>query len=119
MKLMVDLEELGVDVKEGLGRVLGDESLYRTMLGMFVDVVGKNPIQAEDFDCENCEELIRRVHMLKGTAGNLAIRPLFVQYTEILNLLREGRQGEAKAAFVQVGEIQDRVIDCIKRSENV
>ncbi len=119
MELMVELEELGVDVKEGLGRVLGDESLYRTMLGMFVDIVEKNPVQEEDFDCESCEELIGRVHMLKGTAGNLAIRPLFVKYTEILNLLREGRQGEARAAFVQVGEIQDRVIDCIRRSENV
>ena len=118
MELMDELKELGVNVKEGLNRVLGDESLYRMMLGMFVDVIEQNPIQEGDFDGEDCEELIRRVHMLKGTAGNLSIGSLYEQYTKILNLLREGRRGEAKAAFVQVGTIQERVMECIRRSEN-
>lgn len=118
MELIKELEDLGVNVKEGLDRVVGDEALYRTLLGMFVDVIGSNPIKEEDFDCEDCEELIRRVHTIKGAAANLSIGPLYTRYSEVLTMLREERQGEAKAAFIQIGEIQNRVIDCIRQSEN-
>lgn len=118
MDLMDELEGLGVDVKEGLERVVGDESLYRMMLGMFVDMVGANPIQERDFDGEDCKELSGRVHALKGVAGNLSIHPLFTKYSEILALLREGKQGEAKVAFAQVGPIKDSIVDCIRRNGN-
>ncbi len=77
MGLFDELKELGVDVNEGLERVMDDESLYETMLGMFVDKVGSDRIELKDFDAESLDELIGRVHMLKGLTGNLAMTPLF------------------------------------------
>ena len=80
MNFMEELKQLGVDVQEGVERVVGDESLYQMMLGMFVDVVSSNPIRIEDFEGEVHEELTGRVHTLKGAAGNLSILPLFTRY---------------------------------------
>ena len=50
MSLFEELKELGVDVDEGLERVMEDESLYEMTLSMFIDSVNNNPIRPEDFD---------------------------------------------------------------------
>lgn len=118
MEFMEELKQLGVDVQEGIERVVGDESLYEMMLGMFLDVVSSNPIQIEDFDGEVHEELIKRVHTIKGAAGNLSIVPLFRRYTEVLTLLRDGKVSEAKSTFVEVVPIQKSIVDCIRRYQN-
>ena len=74
MGIMEELRDLGVDVQDGVERVVGDESLYKMMLDMFVDIVNSNPIRTEDFEGEALEELAGRVHTLKGAAGNLSDR---------------------------------------------
>lgn len=118
MNFMDELENLGVDVKEGKDRVMGDESLYKMMLGMFVDAVKTTPIGLEDFDSGDLDELIRRVHTLKGTAGNLSLLPLFTRYTEMLGLLRGGQPKEAKAVFEKTLPVQNDIIACIERHQN-
>lgn len=118
MDFMEELKQLGVDVQEGVDRVVGDESLYQMMLGMFLDVVNSNPIQIGDFEGEDYEELTERVHTLKGAAGNLSILPLFNRYTEILDLLRGGNAIAAKSAFLETEPIQNNIVDCIRRYQN-
>ena len=118
MNFMEELKQLGVDVQEGVERVVGDESLYQMMLGMFVDVVSSNPIRIEDFEGEVHEELTGRVHTLKGAAANLSILPLFTRYTEILALLRGGKAFEAKSAFLETEPIQRNIVDRIRRYQN-
>ena len=44
MEFMEELKRLGVNVQEGVDRVVGDEALYQMMLGMFVDIVSSNPV---------------------------------------------------------------------------
>lgn len=115
MNLFEELKDLGVDVTEGLERVMDDESLYETMLGMYIDRVNANPIAMEDFDGEDLEALIARVHMLKGLTGNLAMKPLFAGYMQMLDLLRTDRPKEAKKEYEQILPVQTAIIDCIKR----
>lgn len=117
MEFMDELESLGVDVSEGLDRVMGDESLYTMMLGMFVDTVKTSPISPEDFKSGDLTGLIERVHTLKGTTGNLSILPLFTRYTEMLGLLRGGQPEEAEKVFVKTMNIQNNIIDCIQRHQ--
>ena len=71
MKYFEELRELGVDVDAGLERVMGDESFYEMTLDMFLDSVDENPIELTDFDADDLETLIGRVHILKGLTGNL------------------------------------------------
>ncbi len=119
MNLFEELKELGVDVEEGLERVMDDEPLYETMLGMFIDKVNGNPIAVKDFDGDSLDELIARVHVLKGLTGNLAMTPLFAGYLQTLDLLRTGRPKEAKKEYEQILPAQTAIIDCIKRHISV
>lgn len=86
MSFFEELKELGVDVEEGLERVMEDEPLYETMLGMYIDKVNSNPIAVEDFEADDLDDLIGRVHILKGLTGNLAMTPLFAGYLQMLDL---------------------------------
>lgn len=115
MALLEEMQALGADVKEGMGRVMDDQSLYEMMLGMFVDEVEKDVISVDDFDKEDLEELTKRVHTLKGVAGNLSITPLFDGYMQALTQLRAGDAKGAKETFAAMLPTQEKVLDCIKR----
>ena len=115
MSLLEELKALDVDVHEGLDRVMGDNSLYEMMLGMFISSVNDNPIGLEDFGGDNLDALIQKIHMFKGITGNLAMTPLFTKYTDVLGLLRAGRAGEAKAGFEEILPVQAKIMDCIQR----
>jgi len=117
MDLLQELETLGVDVKEGLGRVMDDKDLYVMMLGMFITTIESTPISPEEFDAPNLEGIIAKIHSLKGTTGNLSMNPIFHPYTESLNLLREGKPAEAKKVYEGLLPAQEKIIACIKRHQ--
>ncbi len=115
MELLEELETMGVNVKEGLDRVIGDKDLYVMMLDMFVDAVKQKPIELADFDAADYDGLTKQVHTLKGTTGNLSITPLFEMYNEILGMLRDGNPAPAKALMTKLLPVQEKIIDCIVR----
>ncbi|MBD5093145.1 MAG: Hpt domain-containing protein [Subdoligranulum sp.] len=115
MNLMEELNALGANTKEGMGRVMDDADLYKMMLGMFVDSLEKEPISVEEFDGASLDELCRKVHTLKGTTGNLSLTPLFDAYMEILGLLREGNGAEAKKLYLKMMPVQQAFVECINR----
>ncbi len=115
MSLLEELKELGVDVEEGLERVMDDEPLYETMLGMYIDKVNSNPIAMEDFEADNLDDLIGRVHILKGLTGNLAMTPLFAGYLQMLDFLRTAHPQEAAEEYERLLPVQTAIVDCIKR----
>lgn len=116
MSMIDELKGMGLDVDEGLDRVLGDASLYEMMLGMFVDSVRDNSVQAEDFDKEDLDGLIKQIHTLKGVTGNLALTPLYNGYNQALALLRAGKPKEARAEYEKLAPVQADILDCIKRN---
>lgn len=117
MALLDELRTLGVNVDEGLDRVMGDKDLYEMMLGMFLDSVRDNPVNSADFDAADLDALIKRIHMLKGVTGNLSITPLFNSYTESLGLLRAGKPQEAKKIYAKLAPVQEEIISCINRNK--
>lgn len=118
MDLLKELENLGVNTEEGLERVMGDKDLYLMMLNMFVDSVSNNHITPDEFDGSNLEELISKVHTLKGTTGNLSMIPLFTAYNESLMLLREGQASQARTAYEKALPVQEKIIECIQKHKN-
>lgn len=119
MELLEELSNLGVDVKDGLERVMGDTSLYEMMLGMFVDAVNNNPISLADFDGDDLDGLIKSIHTLKGITGNLGLTPLFQAYNQSLILLRDGKPSPAKKEFEQILSTQVKIIECITSHQGV
>jgi len=118
MNMMDELRSMGMNVDEGLDRVMGASDLYEMMLGMFVDSVRDNPIHAGDFDENDLDELIKRVHTIKGVTGNLSLTPLYDGYNQALVLLRSGKPKEAKAEYEKLLPIQNEAVECIKRNRN-
>lgn len=114
MELFEELKNLGVDVDGGVKRIMGNEKLYRKLLGTFVKTFDANAV-APDFDTTEYTGIIEKVHTIKGTAGNLSLTPIYEAYTEILNLLRSGKPEEAKAILEKVLPVQKEIIDCIGR----
>lgn len=117
--LIEELKSLGVDVDDGLERVMGDADLYEMMLGMFIDSVNSSAVTQEDFKESTQAEVTEKIHMLKGVTGNLAITPLFISYTEVLGLLRSNKIEEAKAHYLELLPVQEKVLDCIKRHKGM
>ena len=117
MTLLEELKQSGVNVDEGLERVMGDRDLYEMMLGMFVDSVRDNPIALEEFDGE-LEPLIQKVHLLKGVTGNLPLTPVYNGYQNALTLLRGGQAAAAREELERLLPIQANLIDCIQRSQS-
>ncbi len=118
MSLLEELNALGVDTAEGLDRVMGDSDLYVMMLGMFVDAVRNADISLDEFSGSDLDGLIRKVHTLKGTTGNLSLTPLFNGYNGTLGLLRSGQYGQARAEFERMLPVQAKIVDCINQHKN-
>lgn len=114
MTMLEELKSLGVDVDDGLKRVMGKEKLYIKLFGTFVKTI-EGQIVRPDFDISECEETIEKVHSIKGTSGNLSITPIYEAYTQILNQLRGGEIEAARAGIRNVLPIQEEIVNCIKK----
>ena len=115
MNLLDELRTLGVDVDDGLKRLLGKEKLYKRLLGSFVKMIGTQAVDP-DFDESDYKEAIEKAHSIKGTAGNLSLTPIYESYSEILNLLRTDKPAEAKAVLAKVLPVQQEIISCIENN---
>ena len=117
MSLIDGLKELGVNTEEGLQRMMGNTSLYERMMGTFTKLIDDYSIQPEDFDCDDCKEIIEKTHAIKGASGNLSLTPIYKAYTEIVDLLRQGNPAEAKKLYEDVLPVQREIISCIEKNK--
>ncbi len=92
--------ELYVDLQGGLDRVRGNKTLYRRMLGLFIN--SQEFAQLEQaLPARDCEDLARIAHGIKGMTGNLSLTKLFEDSTAMMNRFREGVYDEAAVALYQ------------------
>lgn len=117
MSMLDELQEMGVDVDEGLQRFMNNTSLYEKMLRTFPNMIHSSKISL-NFDDSECDDLIEKTHALKGVTGNLSLTPLFVSYTKIVDLLRNGKPEEARVELNQMLPVQEKVIHCIEKYSN-
>ncbi len=114
MNLMQELKGLGVNTDEGLKRMGDNSSLYARMLVKLKDMIKDSPV-CTDFDCNDYSNIIESVHAIKGAAGNLAVKPIYDAYSEILRLLREQQPEQAKKYLEEMLPVQNEIIDCIEK----
>ena len=99
----------GLDVREGLQRVSGNQALYLKLLKDFVANFGdmKTPLLKE-LRSNRLSEAIRQVHSVKGLSGNLGGKALMAAASSLEKTLREM---DAHVLFT-VGEPLRAFIDC-------
>lgn len=114
MSLLEELNGMGVNVDEGVERLMGNSALYEKMLGSFAEMMRSAFVQP-DFDISDYTEIIEKAHALKGAAGNLSITPVYEAYSEIVSLLRSNQPEQAKFVLEKIQPVQDEIIKCIER----
>lgn len=90
------LEQAGIDMDEALQRVMGNEALFDRLLGMFSNDQQHANLHAA-IDTHDADAAIAAAHSLKGTCGNLSMKPLYELSSKQLELLRAGKWDEAAA----------------------
>lgn len=113
MDLITELNELGVNTAEALGRFMNNSALYVKMLGKFPVAVKEADVPAH-FKAKDYETAVATAHTLKGVTGNLSLTPLYTAYTDIVALLRAGEPDKAEAILEEILPVQEKIISCIE-----
>ena len=107
------LTQAGIDVDEALERVMGNETLLERVMGMYLDDTHfdqlRDAVAANDMD-----GAIAAVHSLKGTSGNLSMKPLFELANKQLSLFRAGSWDEAVALMPQLEEAHRAMVAAVE-----
>ena len=117
MDLFDELTQLGVDVNGGAGRLGGNKTLYKKLLGSFVKSIKEYDIQI-DFDENDYDDITKKAHAIKGIAGNLSITPIYDGYSQIVSFLRNAEPGNAKEVLKKILPVQNEITACIERHLN-
>lgn len=114
MGLLEELASLGVDIEDATTRFMNNSALYEKMLKKLPKVVEDAEV-IPFVESGDYETALSNAHTLKGVMGNLSIMPLYKCYSEALGLFREGDNMAAKELIEQSAELQQKIIECIKR----
>lgn len=112
MTLLEELSENGVDINDGLGRLMNNSAIYEKLLKKLPDSINKQEVLSF-IDSGDIETATRNAHTIKGVTGNLSVTPLYTAYTEIVNLLRAGKIDEARKLYVDTLPVQKTLLDII------
>jgi hypothetical protein len=112
---IVLLSEYGIDYAKGMARCSGDETLYGTLLRMFLN--DKSFLNAKSaFQSKNYPALFSSLHELKGLSGNLSFTLLHESTKEIVEILRNGEPSYdlITPMFFTIERDYERVIEGIQ-----
>lgn len=82
-----------VDIESALARVRGNKTLYRRMLGLFLQSAEFDRFEAA-LSQKDYSQAADAAHGIKGMTGNLAMNLLFATSTELVQQLRQGPPDE-------------------------
>ena len=110
MVTIEQLEEFGVDTKEGLTRCMNNQTFYLKMLKM-----GLGNDQFEKLDqalsANNIDEAFEAAHALKGVLGNLAITPIYKPLAEMTEMLRAKKSADYVEMYKPILELRQKLAD--------
>jgi two-component system sensor histidine kinase/response regulator len=80
----------GIDARDGLGRVAGNQKLYFRLLRQFVEQQGPSATEIRNALAKGDAPLAERLaHTLKGVAGNIGAKPVQTAAGALEKLIRE------------------------------
>lgn len=114
MGLIEDIALVGADTEDALTRFMDNSALYERMLKKLPKVVEETPVMPY-VESGDLDTALSNAHTLKGVVGNLSLMPLYNNYTEMVNLIRDEKMDAAKALLAKTIKIQEDFLDCIKK----
>lgn len=115
-ELMAQLDRLGLNTQEALGRFMGNEALFLSFVRQLPEKLDFTKIR-QALEQMDEETFYMHVHNLKGMAGNLSIAPIFECAQAILVEFRTSKfQNEQKlTALVREAELESRSLAALIR----
>ncbi|MBO5999491.1 MAG: Hpt domain-containing protein [Lachnospiraceae bacterium] len=107
------LKAFGADTDDGLGRCMGNESLYLRLAGIILQDPGFDTLRKaiEENDLDTAFEA---AHALKGALGNLSLTPIYEPVCEITELLRGRTETDYAPLVGKILEGRDRLKELAK-----
>ncbi len=114
---MIDLKEfyksVDADADEVVIRLGGNASLVKRFLRKFLDDKCFSDLLTA-LEKDDMRSAFRAAHTLKGVAANLGMQTLFVEASEVAELLQDGKLEEGKRAVSALQEEYFRVRSLIE-----
>lgn len=102
-----------LDVKTGLGRIMGDRPLYLKILRRFLHDHGTTPRQIRaDFQAGDYASARLKTHTLKGAAGMIGAQPVY-QLTSTLEMALRAHAPELQQQLQQLELAQDQLLGAV------
>jgi two-component system sensor histidine kinase/response regulator len=108
----------GLDTKDGLTRVAGNQKLYLKLLRQFAEQQGPSVKQITDALAQGDAALAERLaHTLKGVAGNIGAKPVQAAAGTLERLIRErAAAADMESALRQVAAALDPLLAQLRNS---
>ena len=91
----------GIDVKDGIHRVLGNRQFYLDLLKKYIDQYSATETELlQELELKQYDKSVLRVHSLKGVAGSLGAKQLHELAREVEEQLRKKQEPLALAAML-------------------
>ncbi|MBT9778524.1 Hpt domain-containing protein [Clostridium sp. MCC353] len=110
------LAEHGVDVEGSIRRFCGNEGLYEKFLFKFLADDNFSKV-APAFEAGDYETALIAAHTLKGVSANLGINNVFQISSEIVNMIRAGKQENAKDLYADFEKAYEEIYQIIKQEQ--
>ncbi|MDD3279084.1 MAG: Hpt domain-containing protein [Lachnospiraceae bacterium] len=114
MSILLDrFADYGVDPQEVMERFVNDEELYAACLEEFMHDPAFEKLK-EALDADDYSAAFDQAHTLKGVAGNLGLKPLYLVICEIVEPLRTSQHQNYEELYQKVLKEKDRVGQILK-----
>jgi two-component system sensor histidine kinase/response regulator len=101
-----------LDVEDGLNRVGGDQKFYMKLLRYFVAGYMETPtLLLQELRSDQLEDAIRRVHAIRGVAGNLGGKKMAAAAGELENACQAAAKNAESSVPLAIGEPMSVFID--------
>lgn len=104
-----DLKAYGADTEKGLDRCMHNENLYLRLVKMISADPNFGKI-GESIDKGDLAAAFEAAHAIKGSAGNLALTPIFDPICEITELLRARTKTDYTALLNTIHEKREELL---------
>ena len=103
------LNEFGVNTKEGLTRCMNNQKFYFRMLkmGLSSDQFDK---LGNAIDAGKNDEAFEAAHALKGVLGNLALTPIYNPLAEMTEMLRAGKDADYAEMYKPIMALRNQLL---------
>lgn len=109
MLTIAQLEEFGVNTKDGLARCMNKENFYFRMLKMGLSNESFEKLETALAE-NNLEAAFEFAHALKGVLGNLAITPIYTPLAEMTELLRAKKDADYVEMYKPIMELRNKLL---------